>query len=60
MDDGTLKDWQKAGAGYQHYPALIGKQFVVDFFARRGCQFNGSFVVPMKPGKTDSMVFTKL
>jgi SAM-dependent methyltransferase len=59
LDDTTLKVWLAAGAGYQHYPCLIPKQFAIDFFQRRGCSCDGSFLVPMEPGKTECFVFTK-
>lgn len=60
FDDATLEAWITTGAGYQHYPCLIPKQFTIDFFQRRGCSFDGSFIVPMKPGKTECFVLTKL
>lgn len=59
LDDDTLKDWFAAGGGYQHYPCLMPKQFAINFFSKRGCTFVGSFFVPMKPGKTECMVFAK-
>ncbi|WP_229639808.1 hypothetical protein [Waterburya agarophytonicola] len=59
FDDATLENWLATGRGYQHYPALMSKQFTIDFFARRNCAFVGSFFIPMKPGKTECMVFAK-
>jgi hypothetical protein len=41
------------------YPAVVPKQHVIDFLGRRHLAFAGSFVVPMKPGKTECMVFVK-
>jgi hypothetical protein len=32
MDDETLKDWRKTGAGYQHYPALMCKRLFVNIY----------------------------
>ncbi len=59
LDDATLKNWLAQGRGYQHYPCLMPKQFAIDLLSRRGCDFVGSFFVPMKPGKTECMVFAK-
>ena len=59
LDDATLKDWFIAGVSYQHYPCLMPKQFAIDLLSRRDCTFVGSFFVPMKPGKTECMVFRK-
>jgi hypothetical protein len=59
LDEATLEAWHKSGWGYQHYPCLMPKQYAIDFFSKRGCSFDGSFLVPMKPGKTECMVFTK-
>jgi hypothetical protein len=60
LDDTTLKDWFAMKGGYQHYPCLMPKQFAIEFFQRRGCSFDGSFLIPMKPGKTECFVFTKI
>lgn len=57
LDDSTLHDWWKTNAGYQHYPCLVPKQFTIDFFLRRNFSCDGSFIVPMKPGKTEVFVF---
>lgn len=59
LDDATLKNWFAAGAGYQHYPCLMPKQFAIDLLRRRDCAFVGSFFVPMEPGKTECMMFAK-
>jgi hypothetical protein len=59
MDDETVKQWLDSGAGYQAYPSLTPKQYIVDFFARNGFAFEGSFLVVMKPGKTECLVFRR-
>jgi hypothetical protein len=59
FDDAMIEDWLADGGGYQHYPCLMPKQFTIDFFDKRNCIFIGSFIVPMKPGKTECMVFAK-
>jgi hypothetical protein len=59
LDDATLEHWLALAYGYQHYPCLMPKQYTIDFFSKRGCSFVGSFLVPMEPGKTECMVFTK-
>ncbi len=59
LDDATLNSWFKSGIGYQNYPSLMAKQYTVDFFQRHGFTFDGSFLVPMKPGFTEYVVFNK-
>jgi hypothetical protein len=59
MDDSTLNEWLETGSGYQHYPCIMPKQYVVDLFTASSFSFDGSFIVPMNPGKTECMVFTK-
>ena len=59
FDRATLENWLVTGRGYQHYPALMPKQFSIDFFEQRNCIFLNSFFVPMKPGKTECMIFAK-
>jgi hypothetical protein len=59
FDDETLARWQRLGYGYQHYPSLMPRQFTVEFFARRGLECVGSFVVPMEPGSTECFAFRR-
>jgi hypothetical protein len=59
LDDATLEKWFISESGYQHYPCLMAKQYAIDFFCKRGFSFDGSFFIPMKPGTTECLVFTK-
>ena len=59
FDDDTLNNWLAKDRGYQYYPCIIPKQFTTDFLSRRNCKFVDSFFIPMKPGKTECMVFVK-
>lgn len=59
VDNANIAAWLKTGVNTRTYPAIIPKKFVVDFFAGNGFAFIGSFLVPMKPGKTECMVFQK-
>lgn len=59
MGDEILDAWLISGAGYQHYPCLVPKQFTIDFFRSRGFSFDGDFLISMKPGMTHYFVFTK-
>ncbi|NCJ07611.1 methyltransferase domain-containing protein [Synechococcales cyanobacterium C] len=59
MDDATLAAWWSEAGSYQHYPCLFPRQFAIDFLAGRDCKFDGSFIIPMKPGNTEYLVFTK-
>lgn len=59
LQEETLAEWLRQASAYQHYPCLIPKQFTIDFFSTRGFTFDGSFLIPMKPGLTNYLVFTK-
>lgn len=59
LDEATLAKWLASGSGYQHYPCLMPRQYTIDFFHRQGFSFDGSFFVPMEPGVTECLVFTK-
>ena len=60
MEDDMLDSWLRAGAGYQHYPCLVPRQFTIDFFGSRGFSFDGDFLVRMKPGWTNYFAFTNI
>jgi SAM-dependent methyltransferase len=60
MPDKILAEWLRLQSSYQHYPCLIPKQFTIDFFQSKGFTFDGSFLIPMKPGLTNYLVFTKI
>lgn len=59
MDEATLEKWFEGGGGYQSYPCLMAKQYAIDFLINQGLSFDGSFVVEMKPGVTQYLIFTK-
>jgi hypothetical protein len=59
MDEATVERWLETGAGYQYYPNMMPRQYVVDLFARLGFATDGSVMVPMRPGVTECMVFTR-
>jgi hypothetical protein len=59
MTPSVLTRWIGTGAHYQFYPSLTPKQFVLDFLARRGLGFDGGFILPMEPGLTECLVFTR-
>lgn len=60
MRDDIVDAWLSTGAGYQHYPCLVPKQFTINFFCSRGFSFDGDFLIPMKPGMTNYLLFTKV
>jgi hypothetical protein len=57
MDDATLNKWMKLDVQPGLYPNLIPKQYVLNFFCKRGFHLVGSFFVACQPGKTECMVF---
>ncbi len=59
MDSTNVPMWLQTGIGTRTYPAIMPKAFVVDFFKWHGFKLVESFIVPMKPGKTECMFFQK-
>lgn len=59
-DHKTLEMWLKTNrTGGSPYPAIMPKQFVMDFFEGHKFDCVGSFLVPMKPGKARCMAFKR-
>jgi hypothetical protein len=59
MDSDNIAAWLKPAGKARTYPAIIPKRFAIDFFEGRGFKLMGSFIVPMRPGKTECMAFRK-
>jgi hypothetical protein len=59
MDEDELEKWARSDLRLGSYPNLLPKQFVVDFFTRRGFILDGTFQIPMEPGKTECLVLTR-
>ena len=59
VGDSELRAWLDSGVQLGSYPNLLPKQHVIQFFTKRDFAFDGSFFVPMKPGKTECLVFTR-
>jgi SAM-dependent methyltransferase len=59
MDDDTAGRWIESGAGYQCYPNLMPRKYLIDFFERHGFSADGAFNVDMRPGATECFVFTR-
>jgi hypothetical protein len=59
MDAENVPNWLKTGVNTRAYPAIMPKSFVIKFFEKHGISFISSFLIPMKPGKTECMVFRK-
>jgi SAM-dependent methyltransferase len=59
LDDATIDKWVERRVPWGSYPALLPRQFVIDLLARRGLTLTGSFMIPMAPGRTECMVFTR-
>ena len=56
MTDSDVDTWIASG---HHYPCMMPRQFVIDFFARSQCSFRSSFFAPLMPGKSEYLVFVK-
>lgn len=52
-----LDNW--FASGVRDPKSMISKQYAIDFFRDRGFLFNGSFLIPMLPGVTEYLVFSK-
>jgi hypothetical protein len=59
MDEALVERWLSSGASYQYYPSMIPRQYLIDFFDRRGFSCTASFLVPMDPGITECFAFTR-
>ncbi len=60
MDPETLQRWIDAGIDHGNYPAIVPKEYAKNFFTSQGAAFVGSFFIPMRPGKTEVLVFRKV
>ncbi len=57
---GELMDkWFTSGAGYQYYPSMMPRKYILEFFGQRGFALKLSFLVPMEPGKTECFAFVR-
>lgn len=59
MDNPTLESWRASGIKSAHFPSFMSKQFTLEYVTSRGFSYDGSFIIPMKPGKTECFVFTR-
>jgi hypothetical protein len=57
MREEIVKRWLAARGGYQAYPNLFPRQYVIDFFASKKLALEGAFTVANEPGETECMVF---
>jgi SAM-dependent methyltransferase len=59
MDDETVARWLEQATDYDAYPNVLPRAYVVDFFARHGFEADAGFMAPMKPGKTECLIFRR-
>ncbi len=57
LEDGILDKWITSKITYPC--SMIAKDFAINFFTNRNFSFIGSFFIPMKPGVTQYLVFSK-
>jgi hypothetical protein len=57
FDAATLEAWLSSRARYPC--AMVSRDLAEEIFAREGCRLVSHFVVPMLPGKTETLVFRK-
>ncbi len=62
MDTATVNKWLSEDINIDAWdwtPTLVPKRYAIDFFSRHGYSLIGSFFVPLRPGKTECMVFSR-
>lgn len=59
LDDATLDTWVAASNDYESYPAFMPTAVVKQVMTRGGFDQLGSFVVSMKPGRTECFAFAQ-
>jgi hypothetical protein len=56
LTDDLLSAWWQSGVTFPC--SMISSEFVADFLSRRGVEFMGEFLSPMKPAVTNVLVFS--
>jgi SAM-dependent methyltransferase len=56
MSDAIIDQWIASRA---YSRCMIPRDFVIDFFARRQCFLQSSFLAPMLPGQSEYLIFAK-
>jgi hypothetical protein len=59
LDLETLDHWIASDIDNGSWPAAIPRSVVVNYFESRGCALVDSFIDPMPPGKTETLVFRR-
>jgi hypothetical protein len=59
MTEEVVDRWLSSSAAYSYYPSMIPRQYLIDFFTRRGFDLTTAFVVPNTPGKTECFAFAR-
>ncbi len=57
MDEESVAGWKASGTDWPG--CLMPRQYLLDFFTRRGLSLVGTFFIPLLPGKTEYFVFKK-
>ena len=60
MTDEVVDRWLSSMAAYSFYPTMIPRQYLIDFFQRRGFETMTTFTVPNNPGKVECFAFKRL
>ena len=59
IDEAAIQRWLAAHFAWGLYPSMCARKIVVDLLTGRGLSLVGSFLVPMKPGSTETLVFQR-
>jgi hypothetical protein len=59
LDNDAMRMWASSGIRNGAYPAVMPRQVALSFFEGNGFALAGSFIVPMRPGTTELLVFRK-
>jgi hypothetical protein len=60
LNNDAMRIWARSGIRNGAYPAVVPRQVALSFFESSGFVLAGSFIVPMRPGTTELLVFKKL
>jgi hypothetical protein len=59
LGNDTVEAWAKSGIRNGSYPAVLPRSVVASFFLQHGFTLSEGFLVPMKPGTTELLIFQK-
>jgi len=59
LDVATVRMWLERRIAWGSYPAVFPRQLVIDILGAQGLSLSATFLVPMEPGSTECMIFSR-